>query len=155
MATAARGEHALEVMLPFVQVVFPAARIVAVTMGSQSRAACDALADALCEHVDAARSLLVASSDLSHFHPYDEAVALDSEFCARVATMDGGAVLEGIARGRCEACGGGPAAAVMMAGARLAPATAAEVLARINSGDVTGERDSVVGYASAAFGEPA
>lgn len=153
MATPARGEHALEVMLPFLQVLFPGARVVPITMGSQSRAACDALADALRLHTDPQESLLVASSDLSHFHPYDEAVALDSEFCARVAGMDGEAVLDGIARGRCEACGGGPAAAVMMAAARSSPACAANVLARINSGDITGERDSVVGYASATFGD--
>jgi AmmeMemoRadiSam system protein B len=149
-----RGEHALEVMLPFVQRRLPHARIVPITMGSQSRAACNALADVLAGSVDFTRTLVVASSDLSHFHPYDEAVRLDTEFCARVAAMDGEALLAGLAEGRCEACGGGPTAAVMLALTRAQPA-AAHVLARINSGDVTGERDSVVGYAAAVFGEAA
>ncbi|HEU4366257.1 MAG TPA: AmmeMemoRadiSam system protein B [Candidatus Krumholzibacteria bacterium] len=147
-----RGEHALEVMLPFIQRTLPAARIVPVTMGSQSRAACVALADSLAAHVDFARTLIVASSDLSHFRRYDEAVRLDTAFCQLVSGGDGEALLAGLTDGRCEACGGGPTAAVMLACAR-ARGTSAHVLARINSGDVTGERDSVVGYAAAAFAE--
>lgn len=147
-----RGEHALEVMLPFVQRLLPGARIVAITMGAQSRAACETLAGALCAHVDCSRTLLVASSDLSHFHSYAEAVALDTEFCARVEAMDGGALLDALESGRCEACGGGPTAAVMMACAGD-PTTGGRVLARMNSGDVTGDRESVVGYAAATFGE--
>ncbi len=149
-----RGEHALEVMLPFLQRRCPRARIVPITMGSQSHAACADLAEAIVRHTDFERTLIVASSDLSHFHPYDEAVLLDTEFCARVAAMDGEALLAGLARGHCEACGGGPTAAVMLALARAHRDTA-RVLARINSGDVTGERGSVVGYAAAVFGEVA
>ncbi len=147
-----RGEHALEVMLPFIQRLLPGTNIVAITMGSQSRAACEALAGALCAHVDCSRTLLVASSDLSHFHSYADAVTLDTEFCARVEDMDGEALLDALERGRCEACGGGPTAAVMMACAGV-PSTGARVLGRMNSGDVTGDRDSVVGYAAATFGE--
>jgi AmmeMemoRadiSam system protein B len=145
-----RGEHAIEVMLPFIQRTMPHARIVAITMGSQTPAACDALAAALHAHVAPTRSLLVASSDLSHFHPYDEAVRLDERFCELVESGDAGVLLEQLADGNCEACGGGPTAAVMLACSR-AGVPEPRVLARINSGDVTGQHDSVVGYAAAIW----
>jgi AmmeMemoRadiSam system protein B len=140
-----RGEHAIEVMLPFLQRRAPALRIVAVTKGSQTPLACEALADAINTHADRTRTLVIASSDLSHFHGYDDAVRLDSVFCELFTAMNAGALLAALAQGRCEACGGGPAAVAML----TASGGSATLLGRANSGDVTGERESVVGYAAA------
>jgi len=149
----ARGEHGLEVLLPFLQRACGTPRIIPIVMGSQDWDACAALGRALSESLDADRTLLVASSDLSHFHHYDEAVRRDTAFCEVLATLDAVRVHDAISAGRCEACGAGPVVAALLA-TTVWKERRCRVLARINSGDVTGERESVVGYASAIVGTP-
>jgi hypothetical protein len=92
----------------------------------------------------------VGSSDLSHFHSHTEAVRLDSVVLEHLKNFEPDGLLEDLARHNCEACGGGPAAVAMMA-ARALGADRAELLKYANSGDVTGDRREVVGYASAVF----
>jgi len=94
--------------------------------------------------------LIVGSSDLSHFHSYEKAVKLDSAVIKRIEKMDGSGLLEDLEKNLCEACGGGPAAVTMMVSEKLG-ADRAKLLKYANSGDVTGDRRSVVGYASAIF----
>jgi len=150
-----RGEHAIEVELPFLQRVAPAARIVPIIMGSQSWDACEALGNALRRVVDWSRDIVIASSDLSHFYDDERARELDGVFCDALVTMDAAELYENLESGACEACGGGPVVASLLASAGLR-ARSCELLARGNSGDVSGDYSSVVGYASAAItGEPA
>lgn len=149
------GEHSLEVQVPFLQRALGDFGIVPIIMGSQRESMCRLLAGRISKAVSRARAggkrvLLVASTDLSHFHDYDTAVALDSIVMDRIRAFDAEGLLEDIAHGRCEACGGGPTAAVMMA-ARELGADAAIVLGYTNSGDITGDRSGVVGYTSAAL----
>jgi AmmeMemoRadiSam system protein B len=144
----ARGEHGLEVMLPFLQRLGTGPRIVPIVMGNQAWDACLELGRALAETVDPERVLIVASSDLSHFYPYDEAVRLDSAFCDLLVDLDAARLYEGVRSGRCEACGAGPVVAAVVAAASW-PNRRCRLLARTNSGDVTGDRTSVVGYTSA------
>jgi hypothetical protein len=92
----------------------------------------------------------VASSDLSHYHPYDEAVDLDGQVMARIKALDEEALMGQLEQGRIEACGGGPIVAVMHA-AKLLGVNRSKVLFYCNSGDITGSTDAVVGYLSAAF----
>ncbi len=143
-------EHALEVQLPFLQRRLETFRLVPMVMGRQDAATARELGRALA-HVAAAapRSLLVASSDLSHYHPYDEAVELDRQVLACIAAFDPDGLLNGLGSGQFEACGGGPIAAVLYA-ARALGGRAAHVLAYQNSGDVTGDRMQVVGYPACA-----
>ncbi len=145
-----RGEHSIEVELPFVQRLFPDARIVPVVMGDQRWAAVEALGRALRRHAGPG-TVIVASSDLSHFYDYDRAVRLDTAFLDALATMDARRIHDDVAAGRCEACGAGPVAATVLATAD--DGRRVDILARANSGDVTGERASVVGYAAAAVRE--
>ncbi len=149
----ARGEHGLEVLLPFLQRACGSPRIVPVVMGDQAWDACVALGHALAEHFDLARTLLVASSDLSHFYPYEDAVRLDAAFCAALSTLDAQRLHRDVRSGRCEACGAGPVAATLVAAAAWEERRC-RVLACINSGDVTGSRESVVGYAAAVVTTP-
>jgi len=147
------AEHSLEVQVPFLQRTLGGFRIVPIVMGEQDEGTVRALAEAVARAArDAApaRVLLVASTDLSHFHPYDEAVALDSVVQDAVERFDPEGLLSSLRRGDCEACGGGPAAAVMVA-ARELGADGASVLGYRNSGDVTGDRSGVVGYMAAAL----
>ncbi len=153
VARGGRGEHGIEVILPFLQRTLGEFTLVPVVMGSQSWEACEALGAALARHSRPESTLLVASSDLSHFYRYEEAVRLDHAFCDLLESLDARALHAGVVAGTCEACGAGPVTATLIATDSL-PAREARVLAHCNSGDVTGERDSVVGYASAVVTSP-
>jgi AmmeMemoRadiSam system protein A len=94
--------------------------------------------------------LLVASTDLSHFHTYEQAKTLDKKILDRVAAFDEKGLMEDITKEKSEACGAGPMVTVMKT-ARLLQADQAYVLNYANSGDVSGDRSSVVGYMAAAI----
>jgi len=144
-----RQEHALEVQIPFLQMVLGDFTIVPIVMGDQTWDICEALGRAIAPLLEDPGVVVVASSDLSHFHSYDEARKLDARFCNMLEKMDPRALLEGL-RKDYEACGGGPVVAAMIA-AKEAGADRCRILHAANSGDVTGDRSSVVGYASAVF----
>jgi AmmeMemoRadiSam system protein B len=145
-----RGEHCLEVQLPFLQRVLGEFSIVPIIIGNQRREFCLALGNALAKAASRRNVLLVASSDLSHYHPYDEAVKLDRQVIGLVEALDDRTMMDQIEEERIEACGGGPVVSVMHA-AKLLGANRSQVLFYCNSGDVTGDKDAVVGYLSAAF----
>lgn len=144
-------EHSLEMQLPFLQRVAPALRIVPVLMGSQAREEVDILAAALASVLADRDALLVASSDLSHYHPAPRANALDALVVGDVERFDEDALLSRLESYHGYACGGGPIVAVMRA-ARALGANASTILKYADSGDA-GERDKsrVVGYLSAAL----
>jgi AmmeMemoRadiSam system protein B len=149
-------EHSLEIQLPFIQRTLGQFAAVPIMMGEHSLEACQALADGLVGAIRdvGKRVLLVASSDLSHFHSYDQAVRLDSVVKRHVDEFDPAGLAADLEAGRCEACGGAPILTVMLAGKALG-ATAARSLHYANSGDVTGDRFRVVGYlAGAIYREP-
>jgi hypothetical protein len=149
-ADAHTHEHSLEVELPFLQVASPGLKLVAIVMGDQSLATSRRLGKAIAAAAKGKNVLLVASTDLSHFHDYDEAVRLDNIVIDHLKAYDPEGLSGDLDARRCEACGGGPVAAVMIA-ARSLGATRAAVLKYANSGDVTGDRSSVVGYVAAAL----
>jgi AmmeMemoRadiSam system protein B/AmmeMemoRadiSam system protein A len=145
-----RGEHSLEVELPFLQLVLGEFKLVPIVMGEQDWATCQALGQALSEALEGKNSLIVASTDLSHFHPYDEAVRLDNIVMDHVNSFDPAGLHSDVASKVCEACGGGPVVATMLAAKGLG-ADRAKVLHYANSGDVTGDRSGVVGYMAAVI----
>ena len=148
--TADGPEHALEDQLPFLQRVLGDFQLVPVVMGEQSYQASRALGVALAELVRGTDTLIVASSDLSHYHPYDKAVTIDGKTLNGVGEWDYLTLSDNFANRTWEACGGAPIVAAMIAAERLG-ATQAKVLKYANSGDVTGDRTRVVGYGSVAF----
>jgi hypothetical protein len=147
-------EHAIEIQLPFALALHPGVPIVPLLAGRVATRALVPVIQAALEGAgdqDLARrgeprrgGLLVVSSDLSHFHPYDDARALDLGTLAEVRTLT-----EGALSGE-RACGyRGLAAALVLARGR---GYAAELIDYRSSGDTAGDRDSVVGYGAAAFG---
>ncbi|MEW5775102.1 MAG: AmmeMemoRadiSam system protein B [Thermodesulfobacteriota bacterium] len=146
-------EHSLEIELPFLQAALGHFRLVPLAMGDQGPDAARRLGKALAACMRGRRALLVASTDLSHFHPRSVAEQLDGTLRRQVEALDPEGVLRCLANGTCEACGGGPLAAVMLA-ARELGADRATVLAQADSGAVTGDTASVVGYLAAAFTAP-
>jgi MEMO1 family protein len=145
-----RDEHAIEVHLPFIQRVLGDVRILPIVMGDQRREYCFHLGRRLGEIFEGKRTLCIASSDLSHYHPAEEAQSLDRVIIADLSAFDVGKMMADLETNRTEACGGGPMVAVLAA-ARTLGADRAEILCHCNSGDVTGDRSSVVGYLSAVL----
>jgi AmmeMemoRadiSam system protein B len=145
-----RQEHALEVQIPFLQQSLGGFELVAVVMGDQSWDNCVALGEALRTMVDDPGVLIVASTDLSHFYNAAQANRLDREFREVLSGMDPKALYNAVGEGRCEACGAGPVIAALMATDELRD-RAFVALDLKNSGDVTGDLSSVVGYLSAVI----
>lgn len=150
-------EHSLEMQLPFLKRVLPEVPIVPLVMGFQSRETIVAVADALAKTLRGRQALLVASTDLSHYFDARTATKLDRRVVDFVNRFDTDGLLDEFERypeherGRCVACGGGPALAVLRA-ARALGASQARVLRYANSGDVSGDFGAVVGYLAAAVG---
>ncbi len=145
-----REEHAIEVQLPFLQMKLGDIKILPIVIGNQVRSYCYHLAEKLGEAVKGTNTLLVASTDLSHYHPYDEAISLDNVVIDAITAFDDNCLMDILEMERAEACGGGPVVSVLAASKRLG-ATRAEILHHCNSGDMTGDRSAVVGYVSAAM----
>jgi len=142
-------EHAIEVQLPFLQHMYSDEfRIVPVSMGTDDEKTVNALADLLVEHWTDDQ-VIIASSDLSHYHRYEKAVAMDTRFHHFLERGD----LEGMRKARdqskIEACGFGPVQTLMKI-SEQSGWSQFRVLHYANSGDITGDRSRVVGYLAAA-----
>lgn len=143
-------EHSLEVQIPFLQAVIPGLKIVPVYFGSQDVSNIKILTKALKQIVKDRNLLIVATSDLSHFHPYDTAVRKDRRLIELVEAGDFDALCEASLNEEAEACGIGPILTMRQL-AKEAGWSRPILLRYENSGDVTGDHRSVVGYAAFAF----
>ena len=135
-------EHSLEVQLPFLQALLGAFTLVPLVVG---RANAEAVAQVLERLWGGGETLIVISSDLSHYLPYALAQRADLATVQRILKLDAGLAPH-------EACGAAAINGALLAARRhgLAP----RLLDLRNSGDTAGERDRVVGYAAIAFEEP-
>jgi AmmeMemoRadiSam system protein B/AmmeMemoRadiSam system protein A len=133
-------EHSEEVMIPFLQSVLKDFRLVPAVLGRVDEAE---LAGAILPHLNA-QTLVLASSDLSHYHPYEDAQKLDRACVEAICAMDFAAMAKQ------EACGKGPILTLMhLAKARRWTPVLLDLR---NSGDTSGEKArGVVGYAAIAF----
>ena len=143
-------EHSLEVQIPFLQAIKPAAKIVPIVIGTTDINLCTIIGEAIAEEINSSgrKCGIIISTDLSHYHSYNEAVKMDKEFISALESFEEKTIKENIASGKCEACGEG----AVLAGISLAKKLGAEKLKVIkyaNSGDTAGPKDQVVGYLSA------
>jgi AmmeMemoRadiSam system protein B len=143
-------EHSLEMQLPFLKRVLPDTRIVPLVMGHQRRAIVYELGRALGAVFAGKRVLFVASTDLSHYESATRAAALDAEVIRHVEGFDPDGLMAALEKFPNHACGGGPTVSVMLA-ARALGARAARVFKYADSGDVSGDKSSVVGYLAAGL----
>ncbi|MDO9197248.1 AmmeMemoRadiSam system protein B [Rhodoferax sp.] len=134
-------EHSLEVQLPFLQSVLDDFKLVPLAVGDTTPAEVAEVLEALWGGEE---TLIVISSDLSHFLPYRAAQATDQETVQEILAMDGRLTHE-------QACGGTPVNGLLLAARQhhLQP----QLLGLCNSGDTAGDKGRVVGYASFAFME--
>jgi AmmeMemoRadiSam system protein B/AmmeMemoRadiSam system protein A len=143
------GEHSLEVQLPFLQTALRGFTIVPIIAGDAGLDDCKALAGALKKCFVAGKTLVVASSDMSHYYPYDTAVKMDKKALSYVEKNDAEGLEKGAAAGQCEFCGIRPVLVALELAKELKARPVVQSCA--NSGDVTGDRGKVVGYSSVAF----
>jgi hypothetical protein len=153
-ATPAGAEHAIEVQLPWLQRVLGDFQLVPIVMGEQSYENSRALGVALAKLIEnenkGGNTLIVASSDLSHYHTYDEAETIDHKTLGALAVWDYFSMSRNFQTRVWEACGGAPIVAAMIAAERMG-ANQAQVLKYANSGDTSGDRSRVVGYSADVF----
>jgi len=140
-------EHSLEVQLPFLQIVFGEFKLIPIIMGEQEAFVCEELARILSEVIKTKNKdiLIIASSDLSHYHPYSQAQELDQRIIDRINAFDPQGLASDLKLHRAEACGGGPIITALLLGKYLG-ANKAKVIKYANSGDVSGDYSGVVGY---------
>ena len=147
-------DHCLEVQLPFLQYVKQDFKIVPVVLVSQNRDIALDLGNAISQTImemDALDStLLLASSDFTHYEPNSEAHKKDGELIKTILSLDVNRFYTILERMNISACGYG-AIATMMVAAKNLGATRGELLKYATSGDVTGDVSAVVGYSSIVF----
>ncbi|MFN0150757.1 MAG: AmmeMemoRadiSam system protein B [bacterium] len=152
-----RNEHSLEVQLPFLQEALGEFRLTPIIVGNQGIAHVRRLSNAIAETVTALgamrETLIVASTDLSHYYSDERAREMDGVVMADVEAFDVEALRRHIDAGECEACGAGPLLATLQTAASLGARTAS-CLAYATSADASGDRAEVVGYMAAAMMAP-
>jgi AmmeMemoRadiSam system protein B len=142
-------EHAIEVLLPLIAVRQPKLRLAAIVLGGFSFTECEGLGAAIARAVRSAEgpTLIVASSDMSHYLEDHEARAVDRLALAPLAAADPRGLYDTVRAHGITMCGYIPATVALLA-ARALGATRATVVGYATSADAGGDRDRVVGYAA-------
>ena len=145
-------EHSIEVQVPFLQFVYRRGfKFLPVCMLDQSREVAEEVGRALAEAItDPEDFVVIASSDFTHYEPHDEAVRRDMPVIERILALDVAGFYREMERMDATLCGYGAIAAVMEY-ARRKGYVVSKLLKYATSGDTSGDRSSVVGYASIAF----
>jgi MEMO1 family protein len=144
-------EHSLEIELPFLQRALASKwKLIPLMVRAQDARTCREIGLALASTLKGRNALLVASTDLSHYHDQQTAVTLDRALLAQVEAFDPEPLFDLERSGRGSACGLGALSAVMWATRELG-ADRVEILRHATSGDITGDFSAVVGYGAAAI----
>lgn len=142
------AEHALEVQLPFLQEIYKHEfKIVPIVLGDISIEAMDSVAETIADLRKTEDFILVASSDLSHFHSYELAYQIDGELLKLLESYDLQKIAEDIEGNFLEACGIMPIYTLMKYASLMSKPTC-KILDYRNSGDTAGDKFRVVGYAA-------
>lgn len=147
-------EHSIEVHVPFLQRTLSGFKIVPVVTGAMNMDDLHLFVDVLSNTMkrNPGNILIVASSDMSHFHSYETANRMDAIALKDIAQLNVDSLRQHLQKEECELCGAqGVLSLLMLARKMNARAT---ILNYANSGDVTKNRSKVVGYCSASFSLP-
>lgn len=143
-------EHSTEIQVPFLQMVLKEFKAVEIVMGTQDYKTCEMLSEAIIKASTDKKILIIASSDLSHYHSQKEAERLDKLIIDAVSNYDPKALSNKLKKDSCEACGGAPIITAMLITKKMG-ATKAKSVMYATSGNITGDYSQVVGYLSAVF----
>ncbi len=153
------NEHSLEVLLPFIQHLFPDAKILPLVIGTPDYDMCIKLGKALANLIKDKNALIVASSDLSHYPEYEDAVAVDMNTLEAAVSLDAkklAGVIQNSIKNEIQnlatcACGEGPILTAMTAAKELG-ARNGRIVSYTNSGStLIGDKQRVVGYGAVIF----
>jgi len=147
-SVAHRAEHSLEVQLPFLQRLVGEFRFVPIALGTVQFSALAELGRAVADVVAAQGEeiLIVASSDMNHYEEDELTRVKDRKALDKLLALDPRGLYDTVRREGITMCGYGPAV-TMLTAARQLGSTRAELVRYATSGDITGDRDEVVGYA--------
>ncbi|MBI5376090.1 MAG: AmmeMemoRadiSam system protein B [Candidatus Schekmanbacteria bacterium] len=142
-------EHSLEIQIPFLQRAIGNFKMVPILSIERDMKNCTRIASAIKEIADE-KTLIVASSDLSHFYNQKQALKLDSKVIEAVKELDTEGFYQNVNSGECEACGSTPILiALLIAG--MFPNPKSKIYCHATSGDISGDFDRVVGYLAAGL----
>jgi AmmeMemoRadiSam system protein B len=146
-----RAEHALEVQLPFLQVLEPDFRFVPITVGTSNFSVLSALGTAIGNVLTKRenRVLVIASSDMNHYESDEVTRVKDHRAIDQLLALDPRGLYDVVREGHISMCGYGPAVIMLTAACKLG-ATKAELIRYATSGDISGDKEMVVGYAGIA-----
>lgn len=146
-----RSEHSIEVQLPFLQFIYPRRfKFVPICMMLQDLKTSIEVGEAIAKAAEKHGAMVLASSDWTHYEPQGEAQSKDNQAIEAALQMNEKKFQEIIEERSVSACGYGPVTAMIHA-AKLRGARRGNLLSYQTSGDVTGDKTSVVGYAAASF----
>jgi hypothetical protein len=143
-------EHSIEVQIPFIQKVLPAAKIVPIIMGYQRKNTIKKLAKALTNSIRGKKVLIIASTDMSHYHSKKKANQIDQNTISLLKAYKCGTLIRKIERGAGIMCGGGPVVSMLLAIKSLGRPEV-KILKYGDSADAGGPPSKVVGYLAAAI----
>ena len=145
-------EHSLEVQIPFLQYRFSGFKILAIAMGLQDEETAMEVGEAVGEAAERLNRdcTVIASSDLTHYEPQEEARRKDARVIEAILRMDIPSIYRTVYGLNLTACGYGPISATITA-SRILGATTGKLLRYSTSGDVIGDFSQVVGYGAIAF----
>lgn len=142
-------EHSIEIQLPFLQRVLDSFSIVPILSNDNDIEICRRMAKTIIGIIDD-KTLVVASSDLSHYYRQEDARTLDNILIEHIKKIDPEGLSESLKSGKCEACGSS-SIIVALSLAKMSRNPESELFKYATSGDVSGEYDRVVGYLAAAL----
>lgn len=143
------SEHSVEVQVPMLQFLYgDSVKIVPIVIMLQHLEVCMDLSSAIAEVVRDRNAIIIASSDFTHYEPASVAHEKDKRALADVERLDGESLLETVERHNISMCGPAPVATTLLV-AKMLHAQSSQILKYSTSGDITGDMQSVVGYAAA------
>jgi MEMO1 family protein len=150
-SSAQRNEHAAEVELPFLQVRQPELKFVPIALGTGQFDALEQLGEAIADVIAAQNRpvLIVASSDMNHYESDAITRVKDHRAIEPILALNARALYDAVTQQNISMCGFGPVVAMLTAARKLG-ATSGELVKYATSGDVSGDRERVVGYAGVA-----
>jgi len=141
-------EHSLEVQIPFLQMVLKNFQIVPVLIGQLSDRSLENMSRKLVSLLENPRTILIASTDLSHYHPYEKATSMDKRALEAIQAADAGKLMSLVKNKDAELCGLVPVLLLLQTIQSFNQTVRIDLLKYANSGDTSGMKDRVVGYAA-------
>ncbi len=146
-----KKEHSIEVQLPFLQYIFSEEfKILPITMTYQTYSDSVVLGRTIAEVVKDSNVVIIASSDLSHYEPYETAKLKDLKILDAISSLDSDLVYDTKSRYSISMCGIGPVAATIEA-SKITSRRKGKILKYASSGDTAGDKLRVVGYGAIRF----